>query len=95
MAEIAQKMQEITLPKLPDGLRVNGFGHCIGLGIHDRPFITVDDERLTEPGMVMQIEHITTDGHETYHVEDSVVFRDEGVELLSDYTDTSAMYVIE
>ena len=45
--------------------------------------------------MVMQIEHITTAGHETYHVEDSVLFRENGVELLSDYTDTSAMYVIE
>ncbi|CAN5527039.1 Xaa-Pro dipeptidase PepQ [soil metagenome] len=95
MAEIAEKMQETTGPKMPDGVGVHGFGHCIGLGIHDRPFITVDDDRLTEPGMVMQIEHITTDGHETYHVEDSVLFRDNGVALLSDYTDTSAMYVIE
>jgi Xaa-Pro dipeptidase len=95
MAEIARKMQEITGPKMPDGVGVHGFGHCIGLGIHDRPFITVDDDRLTEAGMVMQIEHITTVGQETYHVEDSVLFRDNGVELLSDYTDTSAMYVIE
>jgi Xaa-Pro aminopeptidase len=95
MAEIAAKMQAITAPLLPDGLGVHGFGHCIGLGIHDRPFITPDEDRLTEPNMVMQIEHITTDGHETYHVEDTVLFRNSGVELLSDYTDTSAMYVIE
>lgn len=95
MAEIAAKMQEVVGPKLPDGLGVHGFGHCIGLGIHDRPFITPDEDRLAEPGMVMQIEHITTDGHETYHVEDSVVFRENGVELLSDYADTSRMYVIE
>jgi Xaa-Pro dipeptidase len=95
MAEIAAKMQAITLPLLPEGLAVNGFGHCIGLGIHDRPFITPADDRLTEPNMVMQIEHITTDGQETYHVEDTVLFRANGVELLSNYTDTSAMYVIE
>ncbi len=95
MDEIALKMQEITGPKLPDGLAVAGFGHCIGLGIHDRPFITVEDNRLTEPNMVMQIEHITTDGEETYHVEDTVLFHETGVTLLSDYTDTSEMYVIE
>lgn len=94
MREITLKMQEIQKEKLPE-LHVHGFGHCIGLGIHDRPFITVDDDRVTEPNMVMQIEHITTEGQETYHVEDSVVFRDNGVELLSTYTDTSAMYIIE
>jgi Xaa-Pro aminopeptidase len=94
MREIAEHMQVVQRQKLPD-LHVHGFGHCLGLGIHDRPFITVDDERLTEPGMVMQIEHITTDGRETYHVEDSVIFMDSGVQLLSTYSDTTRMYVIE
>ena len=95
MDEIATKMKEITGPKLPAGLEVVGFGHSIGLGIHDRPFITMEDDRLTESNMVMQIEHITTDGHEMYHTEDSVLFHESGVTLLSDYTDTNAMYVIE
>ena len=95
MDEIAAKMKEITGPKLPEDLEVVGFGHSIGLGIHDRPFITPEDDRLTEPGMVMQIEHITTDGDEMYHTEDSVLFTDTGVTLLSDYTDTAEMYVIE
>lgn len=95
MDEIAAKMKEITGPKLPDGLDVVGFGHSIGLGIHDRPFITPEDDRLTEPGMVMQIEHVTTDGDEMYHTEDSVLFTETGVTLLSDYTDTTEMYVIE
>jgi len=95
MDEIAAKMKEITGPKLPDDLDVVGFGHSIGLGIHDRPFITPEDDRLTEPGMVMQIEHITTDGDELYHTEDSVLFTESGVTLLSDYTDTTEMYVIE
>ena len=88
-------MKEITGPKLPAGLEVVGFGHSIGLGIHDRPFITMEDDRLTEPNVVMQIEHITTDGHEMYRTEDSVLFHESGVTLLSDYTDTNAMYVIE
>ncbi|MGI9606545.1 MAG: M24 family metallopeptidase [Acidimicrobiales bacterium] len=95
MDEIAAKMKEITGPKLPEELDVVGFGHSIGLGIHDRPFITPEDDRLTEPGMVMQIEHITTDGDEMYHTEDSVLFTETGVTLLSDYTDTTEMYVIE
>lgn len=95
MSEIAAKMQAVVGPKLPSGLSARGFGHSIGLGIHDRPFITPDDGRQTEPGMVMQIEHITNDGQETYHVEDTVVFRQSGVELLSDYADTTSMYVIE
>jgi len=95
MNEIAAKMKETTGPKLPAGLDVVGFGHSIGLGIHDRPFITMEDDRLTEPNMVMQIEHVTTDGHEMYHAEDSVLFHESGVTLLSDYTDTKAMYVIE
>ena len=95
MDEIASKMKEITGPKLPAGLEVTGFGHSIGLGIHDRPFVTMEDDRLTEPNMVMQIEHVTTDGHEMHHTEDSVLFHESGVTLLSDYTDTEAMYVIE
>jgi len=95
MDEIAAKMKEITGPKLPEDLEVVGFGHSIGLGIHDRPFITPEDDRLTEPGMVMQIEHVTTDGLEMYHTEDSVLFTETGVTLLSDYTDTTEMFVIE
>jgi Xaa-Pro aminopeptidase len=95
MDEIAIKMKEITGPKLPAGLEVTGVGHSTGLGIHDRPFITMEYDRLTEPNMVMKIEHVTADGHEMYHIEDSVLFHESGVTLLSDYTDTSAMYVIE
>jgi Xaa-Pro aminopeptidase len=95
MREIAAMMQDVLRRHLPDGLSVHGFGHCIGLGVHDRPFITPDEDRLTAPGMTMMIEHITNDGDESYHVEDLVVFRNEKVELLSTYTDTSSMYVIE
>lgn len=95
MREIAAMMQEVQKRHLPEGLAVHGFGHCIGLGVHDRPFITPDEERLLQPGMAMMVEHITTDGQETYHVEDLIVMREEKAELLSTYTDTSAMYVIE
>ncbi len=95
MREIAAMMQEVQKKHLPEGLAVHGFGHCIGLGVHDRPFITPDEDRLLQPGMAMMVEHITTDGQETYHVEDLIIMRDEQAELLSTYTDTSAMYVIE
>lgn len=95
MREIAEMMQTIQRRHLPDNLPVHGFGHCIGLGVHDRPFITVDEERLLEPGMTMMIEHLVTDGGECYHVEDLIVMREYGAELLSTYTDTSSMYVIE
>jgi Xaa-Pro aminopeptidase len=95
MREIAAMMQEVQRRHLPDGVEVHGFGHCIGLGVHDRPFMTPADERLTQPNMTMMVEHIATDGQEQYHVEDLIVFRDEKAELLSTYTDTSAMYVIE
>lgn len=95
MSEIAALMLDVQRRYLPDDVQIAGFGHCIGLGVHDRPFITPADHRVTEPGMTMMIEHIVTDGREQYHVEDLIVFRDERAELLSTYTDTSAMYVIE
>lgn len=95
MREIAAVMQSIQRRHLPDGLPVHGFGHCIGLGVHDRPFITPDEDRLLEADMTMMIEHLITDGGECYHVEDLIVMRPDGAELLSTYTDTSSMYVIE
>lgn len=95
MRAIWESMQAIMARTLPDGLVPHTFGHSIGLGVHDRPFITPDEERLTEANMVMMVEASLQDGGEYYHVEDCVVFRESGAELLSTYTDTSSMYVIE
>jgi Xaa-Pro aminopeptidase len=95
MREIEMLMQQVLRRHLPGALPLHCFGHCIGLGVHDRPYITPHESRRTEPSMTMMIEHTVLDGDEYYHVEDLIVFREERAELLSTYTDTSRMYVIE
>jgi Xaa-Pro aminopeptidase len=95
MREIEAMMQQVLRRHLPPDLPIHCFGHCIGLGVHDRPYITPHESRRCEPNMTMMIEHTVLDGGEYYHVEDLIVFRADRAVVLSTYTDTTSMYVIE
>ena len=63
-------------------------GHSIGLVIHERPVIIPGDDWEVEEGMTMCIETVSSveEHNEHYHLEDMIVVRDKGVEVLSDYT---------
>ena len=73
------------------------YGHSIGLAVHERPTICDGDDWVLEPGFVLCIENGYTDREqqERYHLEDTVVITADGYVLLSDYADTSEMYVID
>jgi Xaa-Pro aminopeptidase len=70
-------------------------GHSIGLLVHDGFEVTRTSERVLEPGMVLNIEptHIEA-GDARYHIEDTVLVTERGVEVLSSYYNGSEMYVI-
>jgi Xaa-Pro aminopeptidase/Xaa-Pro dipeptidase len=71
-------------------------GHSTGLAVHEGFELARGSERVLEAGMILQIEpsHIEA-GDARYHIEDSVVVTDAGVDLLSDFTDTSELFVIQ
>lgn len=72
------------------------YGHSIGLAVHERPTICNGDDWALEQGYVVCIENGYTDREqkERYHLEDTLVITESGYELLSDYANTSEMYVI-
>ncbi|MHB1004730.1 MAG: M24 family metallopeptidase [Chloroflexota bacterium] len=73
------------------------YGHSIGLKVHERPVIQDGDEWPLEMGMVLCIENGYTDRGvgERYHLEDAVAITSSGYRLLSDYSDSSELYVID
>jgi Xaa-Pro aminopeptidase len=70
-------------------------GHSTGLRVHEGFEITRTSERVIEAGMVLNIEptHIEA-GDARYHIEDTVLVTETGVEVLSNYYDPREMYVI-
>jgi Xaa-Pro aminopeptidase len=71
-------------------------GHSTGLRVHEGFEITRTSDRVIEAGMVLNIEptHIEP-GDARYHVEDTILVTETGVELLSNYADQREMYVIQ
>jgi Xaa-Pro aminopeptidase len=70
-------------------------GHSTGLLVHEGFEITRTSDRVIEAGMIINLEptHIET-GDARYHIEDTVLVTNDGVELLSNFSDTSEMFVI-
>jgi Xaa-Pro aminopeptidase len=71
-------------------------GHSIGLAMHEGFEMAAGSEVVLEPGMVVCVEpsHIEP-GDARYDVEDMVVVREDGVEILSTGAETAAMYEID
>ncbi|MDP6403426.1 MAG: Xaa-Pro peptidase family protein [SAR202 cluster bacterium] len=72
-------------------------GHSIGLVIHERPVLATGEPWEVEEGMVMCIENgsIEEKYAERYHIEDAILVTKNGYEILSDYTDSTKMVVID
>lgn len=61
-------------------------GHCIGLDVHERPFISEEDDTPLEAGMTFTIEpSVFRPGHYGVRVEDVVVCEPAGGRLLAGY----------
>lgn len=67
-------------------------GHSVGTAVHEWPFIRPEEDAVYEPGMVTTIEpsHIEP-GVARYHIEDLVIVRASGAELVTDVMDVSRM----
>jgi Xaa-Pro aminopeptidase len=61
-------------------------GHCIGMDVHERPFISPEDETPLEPGMTFTDEpSIIIPGRFSVRIEDIVVCEDGGGRTLNSY----------
>lgn len=70
-------------------------GHSTGLLVHEGFEITRTTDRVIEAGMVLNLEPTHIEPNDArYHIEDTVLVTDTGVEVLSDYSDTRQMFVI-
>jgi Xaa-Pro aminopeptidase len=63
-------------------------GHCIGLDLHERPFISEEDDMVLEEGMVFTVEpSINVPGRFGMRIEDMVVCRPGGARKLVEVSD--------
>jgi Xaa-Pro aminopeptidase len=64
-------------------------GHCIGLDVHEKPFISEEDDTPLEAGMTFTIEpSVFRPGYYGARVEDVIVCEDGGGRKLNDYPTT-------
>jgi len=62
-------------------------GHCIGMDVHERPFISPEDETPLEPGMTFTDEpSIIIPGRFSVRIEDIVVCEEDGGRTLNTYS---------
>lgn len=66
-------------------------GHCIGLDVHEHPFISEEDETPLEPGMTFTIEpSVFWPGHVGVRIEDIIVCEETGGRKLNQYPEALA-----
>ena len=68
-------------------------GHGLGIGLHEHPILKPGNETALEAGMVLAIEpmHYEPDGTR-FHVEDLVIVRDDGPQIVSRGDDWGALF---
>lgn len=71
-------------------------GHGFGVdGGHEEPLLQPINEQVLEPGMVVAVEPVYADPElGGYHIEDLLLVAEDGINLLSNATDTAEPFVI-
>ncbi len=69
-------------------------GHGIGTAVHEEPILDASCEEKLQPGMVLTVEPTHYAPDQRLHYEDMVLITEDEPEILSNYTDTSEIYVI-
>jgi len=65
----------------------HGLGHGIGLDVHEDPRLAQTSEQVLEPGNVVTVEPgIYLEGRGGIRIEDLVIVRDDGPEILTTFT---------
>lgn len=88
VAEIAafcnRKVRELPFPIVEDISGVaSRAGHGVGLNITEYPHVSEEDPTVLEPGMVITVEPGVATAYGTFHVEENVVVRPDGYEVIS------------
>jgi len=88
VAEIAafcnRRVKELPFPIVEDISGVaSRAGHGVGLNITEYPHVSEEDGTVLEPGMVITVEPGVATAYGTFHVEEDVVVRPDGYELIS------------
>lgn len=63
--------------------RAGRIGHGIGLNMTEPPHLGMHDDTLLQAGMIVSVEPGIATAYGTFHVEENIVVREEGCELLS------------
>jgi Xaa-Pro aminopeptidase len=67
-------------------------GHGLGLYIHEMPMLSAGDDTPLQPNMVFAVEtRVRWPGQEGYHIEDLVVIREQGPEVVTTFMDTAEL----
>lgn len=71
-------------------------GHGFGLGGHEVPVLQPHDTRKLRPNMLICVEPVILDKDMGgYQLEDLVLVKEDGAEILTSYSDTAELFVIE
>ena len=71
-------------------------GHSLGIGVHDYPMVEPANTAVLKAGMVIDIEpNYAQTGDGKYRLEDLVHVTPDGPVILSDYSDTEELFIIE
>ncbi len=94
--EIYLKFNEDMVKIMKVSGSLNFLGHGLGITCHEPPYFNVSSEEEIKPNMVMCIEPVfLVPGVGGYHIEDCLVVRPEGVEVLSDINFASSLFEIK
>ncbi|MCI0830962.1 MAG: M24 family metallopeptidase, partial [Chloroflexi bacterium] len=67
-------------------------GHGLGLYIHEKPMLAAMDDTPLAPNMVFAVEtRVRWPGVQGFHIEDLVVIRGDGPEIITKFMDTSRL----
>ena len=86
-----QKLRDLNMPP------ISFIGHGMGLHLHEDPYLGPTPDQPLEPGMVLAFEPLVFETGQGFgmQVKDVALITDTGCELLSNFTDTDQLIVVQ